>query len=216
MAGLGRRTFAAGEVLTASNVMAYLQDQTVMNFAGTAARGSAIGTAVAEGMVSYLADSNTVEVYDGSAWKQFASALTPRGIVATTSGGTNNLSYFTATQDFAVNSTSLVDITGMSFTFTAVAGRLYRASFYYQVDTTSASQRYRLAFTDGSNNLLKIYDDQSNTIWNRSAGSPSHIFTASGTTTVKVRAQTVDAGTVIFAYVSPTRQTFIIEDIGPA
>ncbi len=69
MAGLGRRVFAAGEVLTAGNVMGYLQDQAVMNFAGTAARGSAVGTAVAEGMVSYLADSNTVEVYDGANWK---------------------------------------------------------------------------------------------------------------------------------------------------
>jgi len=61
--GLGRRTFAPGEVLTASNVMNYLQDQAVMNFAGTAARGSAIGTAVAEGMVSYLNDTDNLEVY---------------------------------------------------------------------------------------------------------------------------------------------------------
>ena len=68
MAGLGRRTFAAGEVLTASNVMAYLQDQAVMNFADTAARGSAIGSAVSEGMVSYLADGDRIEVYTGSAW----------------------------------------------------------------------------------------------------------------------------------------------------
>ena len=73
MAGLGRRTFQAGEVLTASNVMAYLQDQAVMNFAGTAARGSAIGTAVSEGMVSYLQDSNVVQTYDGSAWKPLAN-----------------------------------------------------------------------------------------------------------------------------------------------
>lgn len=74
MAGLGRRTFAAGEVLTAGNVMGYLQDQAVMNFAGTAARGSAIGTAVSEGMVSYLADSNVVQAYDGSAWNSLAYA----------------------------------------------------------------------------------------------------------------------------------------------
>ena len=74
MAGLGRRTFQAGEVLTASNVMAYLQDQAVMNFAGTAARGSAIGTAVSEGMISYLADSNVVQAYDGSAWNSLAYA----------------------------------------------------------------------------------------------------------------------------------------------
>jgi hypothetical protein len=68
MAGLGRRTFAPGEVLTASNVMNYLQDQVVQTYAGTAARGSAIGTAVSEGMISYVADTNSVEVYDGSDW----------------------------------------------------------------------------------------------------------------------------------------------------
>lgn len=81
MAGLGRRTFAPGEVLTASNVMNYLMDQSVMSFAGTAARGSAIGTAVAEGMVSYLADSDTVQVYDGSAWKQVYPQAVQSGLV---------------------------------------------------------------------------------------------------------------------------------------
>jgi hypothetical protein len=73
MPGLGRRTFAPGEVLTATNVMGYLQDQAVMNFAGTAARGSAIGTAVSEGMVSYLADSNAIQAYDGSGWKTIST-----------------------------------------------------------------------------------------------------------------------------------------------
>ncbi len=72
MPGLGRRTFAPGEVLTATNVMGYLQDQAVMNFAGTAARGSAIGTAVSEGMISYLADSNVVQAYTGSSWNSLA------------------------------------------------------------------------------------------------------------------------------------------------
>ena len=66
--GLGRRTFAAGEVLTASNVMNYLMDQSVMNFAGTAARGSAIGTAVQQGMISYLNDINRLQFYNGTSW----------------------------------------------------------------------------------------------------------------------------------------------------
>ena len=61
--GLGRRTFAAGEVLTSSNVMNYLMDQSVMNFADSTARGSAIGTAVSEGMVSYLNNTDSLEVY---------------------------------------------------------------------------------------------------------------------------------------------------------
>jgi hypothetical protein len=42
--------------------------QTVMVFASSAARTSALSGVLAEGMVSYLQDTNTLEVYDGSAW----------------------------------------------------------------------------------------------------------------------------------------------------
>lgn len=68
MAGLGRKVFAAGEVLTAANVQGYLQDQVVMVFDDSTARTSALGTAVAEGMMSYTKDDNAVQVYDGSSW----------------------------------------------------------------------------------------------------------------------------------------------------
>lgn len=67
MPGLGRKVFTVSEVLTAANVNGYLMDQTVMVFAGTAARSSAIATA-SEGMVSYRTDSNIIEVFDGSSW----------------------------------------------------------------------------------------------------------------------------------------------------
>jgi hypothetical protein len=75
MAGLGYKVFTAGEVLTAANVNGYLMEQSVMVFGGTAARGSAIGTA-SEGMVTYLTDSNSITVYDGSAWQQVYPAAT--------------------------------------------------------------------------------------------------------------------------------------------
>jgi hypothetical protein len=75
MAGLGFKVFTAGEVLTAANVNGYLMEQSVMVFGGTAARGSAIGTA-AEGMVTYQTDSNTITVYDGSAWQQVYPSAT--------------------------------------------------------------------------------------------------------------------------------------------
>lgn len=113
MAGLGRRTFAAGEVLTAGNVMGYLQDQAVMKFAGTAARGSAIGTAVAEGMVSYLADTNAVEVYDGSLWKQVYPAVD-----VPTTGQILQVVSTTKTDAFSTASTTYVDITGLSVSIT--------------------------------------------------------------------------------------------------
>lgn len=62
MAGLGKKTFAAGEVLTASNVNGYLMDQSVMAFADSTARAAAV-TVPTDGMVSYLQDTNTVEQY---------------------------------------------------------------------------------------------------------------------------------------------------------
>ena len=100
MAGSGYRTFADGEVLTAALVQNYLQDQAVMVFAGTAARGTAIGTAT-EGMFSYLADTNTLEYYDGSTWAPFAAGA--KG------GGTDQIFYengTAVTADYTISSGS--------------------------------------------------------------------------------------------------------------
>jgi len=63
----GRKVFTAGEVLQAADVNDYLMDQSVMVFAGTAARGSAIPSPT-EGMVTYRSDDDVVEVFDGSSF----------------------------------------------------------------------------------------------------------------------------------------------------
>jgi hypothetical protein len=68
MAGAGYKLFNTGDVLTATEVNTYLQQQTVMVFASSAARTSALSGVLAEGMMSYLQDTNAVEVYNGSAW----------------------------------------------------------------------------------------------------------------------------------------------------
>lgn len=67
MAGAGFRTFVDGDVLTAAQVNTYLMEQAVMVFADASARTTALPTP-SEGMVTYLADSNVLEVYDGSSW----------------------------------------------------------------------------------------------------------------------------------------------------
>lgn len=72
MAGAGFKDFQAGEVLTAVDVDTYLMQQTIMVFAGTASRGSAI-TAPTEGMFTYLKDTDSVEYYTGSNWTPFTS-----------------------------------------------------------------------------------------------------------------------------------------------
>jgi len=59
------KVWAVNEILTAADMNTYVGNQTVLSFAGTAARSSAIGTPV-EGMVSYVG-SGVVEVYAGTA-----------------------------------------------------------------------------------------------------------------------------------------------------
>jgi hypothetical protein len=67
MAGAGYRTWTAGEVVTASNVQSFLQDQTVGVYAGSAARSSAI-LSPSQGQLSYRTDDDIVEAYDGTNW----------------------------------------------------------------------------------------------------------------------------------------------------
>ena len=67
MAGLGRKEFNSGDILLASEVQGYLQDQAVMVFDDATARGSAIPSP-SEGMLTYNKDTDQLELYDGSAF----------------------------------------------------------------------------------------------------------------------------------------------------
>jgi hypothetical protein len=69
MAGAGYKTFLDGEVLEAVEVNTYLMDQVIMVFPSSAARDSALGGNVAEGMFSYLTDTNSFQFYDGAGWQ---------------------------------------------------------------------------------------------------------------------------------------------------
>jgi len=125
MAGLGRKTFTAGEVLTAANVQGYLMDQAVQVYASAAARSSALGTAVSTGMVSYRTDGTAIEFYNGSAWA---------GLGDVTLAGTQTLTNKTlttptintptiATANFTSAAQELVTVVGTGFagyTFDAV------------------------------------------------------------------------------------------------
>lgn len=68
MAGLGRKVFVPGEVLTAANVNGYLMDQSVMVFEDEAARDLAIPTPT-HGMMVFLKDTDTIMKYNGLSWE---------------------------------------------------------------------------------------------------------------------------------------------------
>jgi hypothetical protein len=87
MAGAGYKLFGTGDVLTAAQVNTYLNEQTVMVFADSAARTTALSGVLAEGMMSYLQDTNSVEVYDGSNWVSVGSTGDITGITTGTDSG---------------------------------------------------------------------------------------------------------------------------------
>jgi len=66
----GFKVFAVGEVLTAADVNDYLMEQSISIFADSTARDAQI-TSPIEGMFCYLADTNVLQYYNGSAWGSY-------------------------------------------------------------------------------------------------------------------------------------------------
>lgn len=79
----GWKSWAANEVVQATDFQGYVQDQVVQVYTNSGARGSALGTAVSAGMISYLTASTAIEYYNGSAW---VSVSSPGDITAVTAG----------------------------------------------------------------------------------------------------------------------------------
>lgn len=88
MAGAGYKLFNTGDVLTAQQVNEYLMQQTVMSFANAAARTTALSGVLAEGMVSYLQDTNVVEIYTGASWVSLDDPNAIQNSLLTTTGDT--------------------------------------------------------------------------------------------------------------------------------
>ena len=131
MAGAGFKDFTAGDILTATQVDEYLMQQTVMRFADSAARTTALSGVLAEGMLSYLNDTNTVQVYNGSAWVNVGggSPLTTKGDVYT---------YSTTDARLAVGANDTV-LTADSSTATGLKWAAVSGGAYTQLASGTAS-----------------------------------------------------------------------------
>ena len=206
MAGLGRRTFTAGEVLTAANVQNYLQDQAVMVFAGTAARNSAIPTPT-EGMFSFQKDTDQLTYYDGTNWDVMATLDSP------TFTGTVNAA--------AISATGNIDGAIVSGVTNAGAGRgvLVRqpsgdATAAILQFTNNAVSAQRAAISADSSSLLTLSATTvalSVTSANINGGRLGGVVGGEGTTSATTPAQTVTHGlgtTPTAVVASPRNNTF--------
>jgi hypothetical protein len=108
-AGLGFKTFATGDVLSAADVNGYLM-QGVLVFASAAARNAAI-TSPQEGQFAFTKDTNGLWYYDGAAWVASGATGDIEGVTAgvgITGGGTSGT--VTITNDMATTITTAGDL----------------------------------------------------------------------------------------------------------
>ena len=113
--------------------------------------------------------------------------------------------------------TTVVDITGATITFTAVAGRLYRACFYGLFNSTVATDVFAFILADSANAIQQLFLFTPATTSDVSWGNEFVFTPGAGSITRKLRVQRqsgTGTGTITAGGTFPTQ--FWIEDIGSA
>ena len=102
----GFKVWTTGDLISASDFNNYIQEQVIMTFANSTARDSAVSSPE-EGMFCFLADSNTLQFYNGSAWASFIGEGDITGVTITTAG-TSGLSGGATATSGAFSSTLVI------------------------------------------------------------------------------------------------------------
>jgi hypothetical protein len=110
--------------------------------------------------------------------------------------------------------TTRADVTGMTVTFTAVANRLYRATFEGMIGNNNGSQNQYI-FANGANVQLD-QTFQENDANEFQVINYQYLFLGvAGSTTIKLRAE-AQSGTLTFYGTGGRSMSLIVEDLGAA
>lgn len=200
MAGAGYRLFNTGDVLTAAQVNTNLQQQVIMVFASSAARSSALTGVLAEGMFTYLLDTNAFQYYDGAAFVDVSNPGDITGVTAGTglsgggSSGAVTLAIDTAT---TADLTTAQTLTNKTLTSPTINDPKLNLSINANTSTTYtfvlADNGKLVTSNNASAQTLSIPTNvsvaypvgtQINVAWITGAGQPTIQAVTSGTTTV--------------------------------
>jgi hypothetical protein len=198
MAGLGYKDFTVGQVLTSAQVDGYLMQQTIMVFASSAARTSALSAVLAEGMFSYLTDTNATQYYDGAAWVDISN---PGDITAVTAGTGLTGGGTSGSVSLAIDST-VATLTGTQTltnkTLTSPVINTPKIAIGYSAKTAaytiaSGDEGYLFSMNNAATQQFNIPTDATfnfaigtevHFVWITGAGQPTIGATTPGTTTV--------------------------------
>ena len=210
--GSGFKSFTAGSVLTASDVNNYLMEQSIMYFATTAARDTAITSGSREdGMTVYVGSNDSAEgvyCWNGSSWTRPWNA--PWGVA-----GRALITSSTA-------STAATTVVGSSITFNQVANRVYRYSVSGHALWVSVNDGFRCSITNGTGTSYVHHDQlpagNSTNFANGFSFNWYELPTSTAQVTRELRVSRFygTSGNVEFFADATRIGSLIIEDIGPA
>ena len=210
--GSGFTTFTAGNVLSASEVNNYLMEQSVMVFATTGARDSAI-TAPEAGMTAYINSGDSSEglyVYTGTTWNKGPGWNAPWGYIG----------HITQLGALSTSSTTELTIANTS-SFTWVTNRYYHITASLNPFGLTASDQYtiRIRNTSISGTILLSNIVGIDTIGYYKPWSTSFIYSVAGASTngLFLTAQRSNGTGVLDTRGAADRPaTITITDIGPS
>lgn len=204
MAGLGYKDFTVGQVLTSAEVDGYLMQQTIMVFASSAARTTALSGVLAEGMFSYLTDTNATQYYNGSAWVDISN---PGDITAVTAGtgltgggtsGSVSLAIATSQSDLVIKGFEEdVNVVASAATGT-INFDVSTASVWYYTSNASANHTLNFRYSSGAtlSSVLAV-GDAITLVWLNTNGSTAYypnVIQIDGTTVTPKVPAAISAG----------------------
>lgn len=204
MAGLGYKDFTVGQVLTSAEVDGYLMQQTIMVFASSAARTTALSGVLAEGMFSYLTDTNATQYYDGSAWVDISN---PGDITAVTAGtgltgggtsGSVSLAIATSQSDLIIKGFEEdVNVVASAATGT-INFDVSTASVWYYTTNATANHTLNFRYSSGTTlNTAMATGDAITLVWLNTNGTTAYypnVIQIDGTTVTPKVPAAISAG----------------------
>ena len=181
MAGLGFKDFTVGQVLTSAQVDGYLMQQTIMRFANASARTTALSGVLAEGMFSYLDDTNATEYYDGSSWVSISNPGDITAVVASTGlsgGGTSgsvSLAIATSQSDLIIKGFEEdVNVVASAATGT-INFDVSTASVWYYTSNATANHTLNFRYSSGASlSSVLAVGDAITLVWLNTNGSTAY------------------------------------------